>query len=62
MSKYHNIKTVVDNIKFDSKKEANRYTELKLLERAGKIFALALQRKFEFPLKFGNLVGADINI
>lgn len=28
-SKYGNIKTVVDGIKFDSKKEAGRYQELK---------------------------------
>ena len=34
MNKYHNKKTVVNNIKFDSKLEANRYSELKLLERA----------------------------
>lgn len=33
-SKYKAKKTIVDNITFDSKKEANRYCELKLLERA----------------------------
>ena len=33
-SKYHNKKTVVDNIKFDSKLEANRYCELKLLRKS----------------------------
>ena len=33
-SKYNNIKTTIDDIKFDSKKEAKRYGELKLLERA----------------------------
>lgn len=32
MNKYHNIKTTIDNIKFDSKAEANRYCELKLLQ------------------------------
>lgn len=31
--KYGNIKTTVDGIDFDSRKEANRYAELKLLER-----------------------------
>ena len=46
MNKYHNKKTVVDNIKFDSKLEANRYSELKLLERAGEIFDLKLQPRF----------------
>jgi len=35
--KYGNKKTVVDGITFDSMREANRYRELKLLERAGKV-------------------------
>lgn len=46
-SKYKNKKTVVDGHKFDSMKEARRYGELKLLERAGKIKDLELQPKFE---------------
>ena len=45
MNKYHNKKTEVDGIIFDSKKEANRYIELKMLERAGKIHDLQLQVK-----------------
>ena len=36
-SKYRNVKTVVDNLTFDSQKEANRYVELKLLQAAGEI-------------------------
>lgn len=48
MNKYHNQKTVVDSITFDSKAEAARFFELKLLERAGKISELKLQP--EFPL------------
>lgn len=47
VSKYGNKKTVVDGIVFDSKKESLRYAELKLLERASKIFSLILQEKFE---------------
>ena len=35
MSKYNAIKTERDGIKFDSKKEAKRYKELKLLEKGG---------------------------
>lgn len=35
--KYGNVPTVVDGIRFDSKAEAKRYGELKLLERAGEI-------------------------
>lgn len=42
-NKYHNRKTSVDGIRFDSKKEANRYIELKLLERAGVIKDLRRQ-------------------
>ena len=46
-SKYHSIKTVVDGITFDSRKEAQRYSELKLLERAGEIHDLQLQVPFQ---------------
>lgn len=46
-SKYRNHKTTVDGITFDSKKEAARYGELKLLERAGEISNLELQPEFE---------------
>ena len=45
--KYNNRKTVVDGIKFDSKGEARRYSELKLLQRAGEISDLKLQPRFE---------------
>lgn len=45
-SKYGNRKTVVDGNTFDSKKEANRFRELQLLERAGKITALQRQVKY----------------
>ena len=45
-SKYGNRKTVVDGIVFDSQKEAQRYRELQLLERAGKITALQRQVKY----------------
>ncbi len=42
-SKYKNVKTVVDGITFDSKKEAARYNELKLMEKAGLIRDLLVQ-------------------
>lgn len=44
--KYGNKKVTVDGIVFDSKREAKRYAELKLLERAGKITGLELQTKY----------------
>ena len=46
-SKYGNVKTKVDDILFDSKKEANRYCQLKLLAKAGTISELELQPKFD---------------
>jgi len=46
-SKYGNVKTKVDDILFDSKKEANRYCQLKLLARAGTISELELQPRFD---------------
>ena len=46
MSKYNSKKTVVDGQTFDSKKEANRYQELLLLEKAGVIKNLSRQVKF----------------
>ena len=46
MTKYKNKKVEVDGILFDSKKEAARYLELKLLEEQGKITGLQLQVKF----------------
>jgi hypothetical protein len=45
-SKYNNVKTEVDGITFDSKKEVSRYQQLKLLMRAGQIADLVLQPKF----------------
>lgn len=43
MSKYHSRKITKDGITFDSVREYNRYRELKLLERAGKIEKLNRQ-------------------
>ena len=45
--KYHAKKTRLDGLTFDSQKEAQRYAELKLLERAGKICGLKRQVKYE---------------
>ena len=46
-SKYRAKKVTVDGITFDSQKEARRFRELSLLERAGKITNLQRQVKFE---------------
>ena len=47
MNKYHSKKAVVNGIAFDSRKEARRYSDLSLLERAGMISDLQRQVKFE---------------
>ena len=46
-NKNHNKKTIINNIKFDSKIEAIRYVELKFLQNKGKIKNLVLQPKYE---------------
>lgn len=52
MNKYGNRKTVLDGETFDSRKEATRWAELKLLERAGEIQNLQRQVPFELiPLQ-----------
>ncbi len=46
MSKYKSKKVVIDGLRFDSQKEANRYCELKMLERTGAISDLKTQVVF----------------
>lgn len=46
--KYGNKRVIIDGIQFDSKKEADHYSKLKLLEKAGKITGLSLQVKYPF--------------
>ena len=46
-NKLGNTKVTIDGIEFDSKKEANRYWELLLLQRGGVISDLQLQKEFE---------------
>ncbi len=47
MRKYKNDPVEYNGVKFDSKRESQRYAELKLLERAAKITGLQRQVKFE---------------
>lgn len=46
-NKLGNKKVTVDGIEFDSRAEARRYSELKLLEKAGEIHDLERQKMFE---------------
>jgi hypothetical protein len=50
VNKFRNIKILVDGINFDSKKEARRYGELKLLKHGGIISAFEMQVRF--PILF----------
>lgn len=52
MRKYHNTKVQVDGIMFDSKLEAERYGQLKLMELAGVIRDLELQPEYELIPSF----------
>lgn len=47
MNKYRNKQVTRNGITFDSRKEAKRFAELQLLERAGAIADLKRQVKFE---------------
>ena len=51
-NKYSNIKTTIDGIKFDSKREAEYYCELKMLKKAKEIKDFSLQPKYELQAKF----------
>nr|DAF46547.1 MAG TPA: Endonuclease [Myoviridae sp. ct1ba2] len=57
LNKYNAKKTVVDGIEFDSIREADRYCELKLLEKAKKIRNLELQPRFLLQDKFKDKQG-----
>lgn len=45
-SKFGNTRVMVDGIWFDSQKEANRYSELRLMQRAGIVKEIELQPRF----------------
>ena len=58
-NKFSNQKVTIDGETFDSKREAKRYCELKLLERAGEIRHLRRQEKFLLiPSQFEEVIDA----
>lgn len=59
-NKYGATKTTVDGIKFDSRKESQRYIQLKELESKGEISNLQLQVKYELIPKQTNEKGKCI--
>lgn len=46
-SKHRNHKVEVDGRKFDSKREHDRYQQLRMMEKSGSITGLECQREFE---------------
>jgi hypothetical protein len=56
-AKYHNKKTEIDGHKFDSKKEAAKYSELVLLQKAGEISDIKLQPSFLLQEGFRDKTG-----
>ena len=48
-NKYRNVKTEIDGYTFDSKAEARRYLELKILSEADEIMGFGLQPSFVLP-------------
>ena len=56
-SKYNNKKTIYDNHAFDSKKEANYYLKFKIMQDAGIIRNLELQKKYVLQKSFINKEG-----
>lgn len=48
--KYRNTPVVIDGHRFASKAEGRRYSELKLLERAGEIRDLRLQPRYDLAV------------
>lgn len=56
-TKYGSRKTEVDGILFDSRREASRYSELKMLEQGKVITGLQLQPEFELQAGFRDSKG-----
>lgn len=59
-SKYHNVKTEVNGIRFDSKKEARRYAALLESQRVGAISDLRLQVDFTLQEAYTTVEGQRI--
>lgn len=54
-NKYRNTPVVVDGVRFQSKREAEYYAELKLREKAGEVYEVEMQRPFAIVIN-GQLV------
>ena len=59
-NKYNAVKETVGKLKFDSKKERQRFEELMLMERAGEIKGLKLQHDFTLQEAFTTTDGERV--
>ena len=59
-SKYKNIKTEVDDIKFDSRLEARIYNRLKLLIKSGHISEFKMQVVYILQDKYKSVTGKNV--
>lgn len=59
-NKYHAVKETVGKLKFDSKKEKQRFEELMLMEQAGEIKGLKLQHDFTLQEAFTTTDGERV--
>lgn len=59
-NKFRNIPTVANGIRFASKAEAKRYHELLLLEKAGEIVGLELQKRYQLNASDGSKVAVYV--
>lgn len=59
-SKYNSRPTIIDGIRFDSKAEAARYVELRLLERAGQLTGLELHPSYLLQSKYTTRAGENV--
>lgn len=60
-TKYHNIKTEIEGIKFDSRKEAHRYRHLMMAQEMGVIRDLRLQVDFTLQEAYTTAEGKRIH-
>ncbi len=61
-SKYRNIKTVIDGIEFDSKREAAYYGVLKMRKLAGEITKIETQVKFSIDIEVIDVKGVKTTV
>ena len=61
-SKYHNRPTTIDGERFDSQREADRWSELRLLERAGEIRNLRRQVSFTLHARNADRAAGTVGV